>query len=860
MSPVTEPNRTRNRLDAPRARARSVLLFEQIWRALWPPAGVLGLVALLALLDIPAWLPFWAHIVAIGAAGAVVLRLLVRGLWRLRWPDGRAADRRLEQASGLPSHTLSILEDRPARDDPLGRALWQAHLARALARVRHLRVGPPHPGLARIDRMALRAGLVVALIAALVVAGRDAPSRLVAASWPADIPVHRAQPNVELRAWITPPAYTKLPPLFLKPTDMAAEAPAGSRLTVLVTGAWARPHLVVDDLNEPLVPTDQTSFQLDHDLKQASAVAVMVDDRALARWTISVLVDQPPSVAWNGTPAPGQADTALRLPWRASDDYGLITIRAGLRLEARPDADPIVAAIPLPAGAPKTGQGVARQDLVAHPWAGLRVIARLFATDQPGQTGESDPVALVLPERAFQHPIARMLIEMRKQLSLNPDDRTEALAALDQLLVRPTLFGDDSQAWVNVSALYSLLARNKTKAAVPEAQERMWLLALHVEDGQVDRTARSLEQARREAREALDRATGDSSDVNRRDLDQKLKALREAIDRHMQAMMEQAKRDGTVMELDPEAHRMTNHDLDHLAERAREAARRGRMVEVERRVKELEELLDQMKDGRMARLERGDQQQQNGSQQRRQRGQQQMGAVQDMIGRQGGLLDQAEGRNEATNRPRGVPPASAPADAQARREADRRVQNALRRSLGELMQQFGDLTGEIPQALGEADQAMRDAASELGRGQDQSAGAAQQRAIEALQQGAQQMGQAMARQFGPAQQGGQESGEDGDGQPGDGGRQFGMSPTDRRGEGRSGGPILGDPGRADSRGRDPLGRYNQGTAADSADVTVPADWERQRALALQEELRRRGGERERPMPELDYIDRLLKRF
>ena len=43
-------------------------------------------------------------------------------------------------------------------------------------------------------------------------------------------------------------------------------------------------------------------------------------------------------------------------------------------------------------------------------------------------------------------------------------------------------------------------------------------------------------------------------------------------------------------------------------------------------------------------------------------------------------------------------------------------------------------------------------------------------------------------------------------------------------------------------------------------MTVPEERERQRTQAIQEELRRRGGERMRPQQELDYIDRLLKQF
>ena len=77
------------------------------------------------------------------------------------------------------------------------------------------------------------------------------------------------------------------------------------------------------------------------------------------------------------------------------------------------------------------------------------------------------------------------------------------------------------------------------------------------------------------------------------------------------------------------------------------------------------------------------------------------------------------------------------------------MQQALRRALGELMQQFGDLTGQVPPSLGEADTAMREAGRQLGEGNDAGAGKSEQKAIEALQKGGREMGQAMAKQFGP---------------------------------------------------------------------------------------------------------------
>jgi hypothetical protein len=267
---------------------------------------------------------------------------------------------------------------------------------------------------------------------------------------------------------------------------------------------------------------------------------------------------------------------------------------------------------------------------------------------------------------------------------------------------------------------------------------------------------------------------------------------------------------------------------------------------------ELERMLDQL---RNARAQQGKEGQANNE--KRQRGRQQMGAVQDMIGRQGGVLDHSESRVDQTMRPRGTQPPTDPAASDAEREADRRVQQALRRALGELMQQFGDLTGEIPKSLSEADQAMREAGKQLGEGRDKAAGDAQREAIEALQRGAREMGQAMAKQMGRGQ-----PGEDGDPDDGNGDSFGAMMPGDR-GDRFGNGRLPGPPDRANPNGRDPLGRrLGQGNSAsdESDQAVVPAERERQRTQAIQEELRRRGGELDRPRQELDYIDRLLKPF
>ena len=108
------------------------------------------------------------------------------------------------------------------------------------------------------------------------------------------------------------------------------------------------------------------------------------------------------------------------------------------------------------------------------------------------------------------------------------------------------------------------------------------------------------------------------------------------------------------------------------------------------------------------------------------------------------------------------------------------------------------------------------------------------------------MAQSMQRQFG---QQGQEGEEDGD-------------PQDMAGDSQPGGNGQ-DQAQGQGEGRDPLGRRSRdvnGNADNGADTRVPEEAELLRTRRLQEELRKRGGERERPAEELEYIDRLLKRF
>ena len=872
---------------APLARRRQLaglaLAWEAVWPAIWPALGVLSLFLTLALLGLPLVLPGWARpLVALGF-GVAFLAALWRGFRGFRWPGPNSADRRLERESGLEHRPLAALTDRPATQDPVAQAVWRIHRERTIASVRRLRVGLPRPGLAKRDPIALRAALGLSLLAALVVAGPEAPERLRRAVVP-PVAIAAAPPPMRLEAWVTPPAYTGAAPVFLDPAGGSVTVPMGSRLQIALSGGTGGvPELQVGNDASPFRALDNRSYGAEAVLEQGARLVIRRDAADVAGWTISVQADLPPRASFSEAPGRAARGLATRLPWSVEDDWGVASLVAEIRLKARLNAPPHVIEVPLPPGQPRQARGVSSPDLSAHPWAGLDVEIMLRARDGAGQDGESAMAALQLPERSFTHPVAQELIALRKALSIDPTARREARRELDRISAAPEAFEHDTTTYLALRGARHRLVRDRRAEAVTEAQEILWETALALEEGRAERTARALAEARQALREALEQANRQQQEAQRQqeqngerqerdteqreETDRRIQELRDAIRRHLEALSERLQRENAeAMPFDPQNRLMDRRDLDRRTDRMREQNRQDRTQEAERELAELEEMLRALEEGRTARNE-----QQERRRQQRQRGEQQMGVVQDMVQRETRMLDSGHQRAEAEAQRRDADrraqqqqnrsPWSRPnpqqeqqqqqqraeQEEQARTEAQReaRSQRALRRALGEVMQQFGDLTGEVPPQLGRADQAMRDAQEQLGEGRD--ARDAQQRAIRELQEGARQMAQQMQRQFGQQDGEGEEEGDESGEMMGEGQGQ---------GEGQ-------DQAQDQGPGRDPLGRRTReapGAQDAGSDTRVPDEAEQLRTRRLQEELRRRGAERERPQDELDYIDRLLRRF
>lgn len=849
--------------------ARVVVSFERMWPVLWPVVAVLGGFLAVSLLDLWQLLPVALHWAGLAGFATLLAAALwhARGALALAGADAGLA--RLEHDSGIPHRALRALDDRlPAEvADPATRALWEAHRARLARMVGRLHLAAPRSGLPSRDPWALRAALLLLLVLALVDARGEYGARLLAAFAPTGA---RAAPPPPIAAqlWVTPPAYTRKPPLGAEQTATAERlvVPSGSealaQLHHLPEGSDPTAARLVAPGQEPrpLAALGPGSGEARVALGESGRLAILgPNGRELAGWSLEVLPDQAPTVSFVDEPKVTHRGV-LRIAFEASDDYGVSEIALELATATRPEE---TERLPLAKSQPRPGKlaSAAYSDLLAHPFAGLPVRLRLIATDSIGLTGQSGHLEVTLPERNFRNPLARAVIEQRKALVATPEQKAQIAGRLAALA--------ETQAAGAIGATVPLslrVAALRTRDAETREQRRsvvdlLWEIALFIEDGALSSAEREL----RALQERLERALAEqASDA---ELERLLAELQEALDRFLEELTRQAlaeQRDPGAQQQEPmqpvdPSQMVDRQDLQRMLDRARELMRSGQRDAARQLLSQLREMLEnlqvargqrrqspeqralsdlqkmielqrnlldrshRMQQGALGNEQRQDQMQgQQGRQgQQGQRGQRQQG----QMGQRGQRGQQRQQGQMGEGQPmEGGEAENALPDSPGRAAAE---QEGLRRALGELMRRMGEQGMPIPRALGQAEMQMRGARDALGEGAPDRAAPPQSQALDLLQQG----GQAMLEQM--QQQMGQDQGP---------------------GPGR-------EPLAQGRRGRDPLGRsqFNDG-GWDPRGELVPEEADLGRARDVLEELYRRSGERGRPPLELDYYKRLLDRF
>jgi uncharacterized protein (TIGR02302 family) len=714
------------------------------------------------------------------------------------------------------------LEHRPITglDDAMGlrpeggaaQTLWQAHRRQLFDRIRNLKIRWPDINLAARDPYAIRILILILVIASAIYAGTNAPQRLTAA-----FDTMRAQGVWTARAdaWIKPPPYTgeEARALPLGPHAQASapvRVPEGSELTVRLHDGAGSAEVRTGPLKSSVMDPQAVEFR---DAGTGASEARIVVDRDMTvmlkmagqqvgLWRIEAKKDAPPSIEFRSPPAVMQSQT-LRFHYAVKDEFGVKEAFARVTLQKPPEgqapADAVFAfELPLPPQPARAGESTLFKDLTAHRWAGQPVFVSLTARDGKGQRYETAPIKMTLPERVFRQPLARALIEQRKELVRDPNAKDYVAAVLDALSVAPELFSPETSVYLGLRAAHYRLRYARPGDDLRSAEDLLWSLALRVEDGAAADAQAELRRIQQQLAKALSEGASDA------EIAQLMQQLRAAMQNYLQSMRDKGQKAPAPAQMG--ARELSPQDLKAMMDKIETLARSGSAEAAQQMLQQLQSLMESLSTG-----------QAQGSPQE-QAAQGAMAALKQIMQQQRSLMDK-------TFREQSQPAGGAARTQQLERgqslasEQDRLTQalNAMRSQL--------EQSGANTQPLQNAQNAMRAAAQNLREGAFGDAQSQQAKAVEALKRSGEALMQAM--QAMAAQRGGTGAGD---------------------------GMGVGD-------NQDPFGRNGPSFGPQTGGgVKVPTKVDIQRAREIMEELQRRAGDRSRPDAELDYLERLLRRF
>ena len=840
------------RLDRLAARAGLALGWEQVWPVAAMLLTICGFFLAISFLGLWLEIPRWGRMLGVSIFAVLGLASLAT-LTRFRVPTRAQKLARIDRDSGQPHRPATAMEDQLANagDDPATRMLWELHRSRMERAAQALTLRLPSPRLVERDRYALRAFALLAVVATAFVAGPEKYARVLAAfDWRAE---GALSAGYRLDAWVDPPAYTGKPPVILNLRDevgakasRAVQAPVGSTIVVR-SSEGSNVSAVIEGGLEVAKTEDSaataraiaTDKEMRWTLKGDGKLVLKRFGSVISSFDLTCVPDRPPTISLQGE-AKRNSRGSLTLGYKIDDDYGVTGAQANF-------AKPVVAGKPvtgrtlaeapkmdlaLPAGPGGLGEAETTADLSEHPWAGARVTMTLSARDEGGNEGLSDPVEVTLPQRPFVKPLAKALVEQRRNLVLEPDDRSRVLASIKALMIAPDTFGMAAGVYLGFQNIANRLASARKDADLLAVADVMWEMALRIEDGGLSDAERDLRAAQQELREALNR--GAPEDEIRKLMDQ----MRAALDKFLNELAQQAQREGRDQapqsRADDNARTVTPQDLQSMLDRIEEMMRNGQVAEAQRMMEQLQNLLENLQ---TARRQRGPDPMTREMNQALDELDQMTRDQQELRDDTFRNEDKKQRRNQARRQDRGQQGDRDDGDDADQDSADndgqqslQQRQEALRQRLDQLQRRMKGLGMKGDQSLDDAQGAMNEAEGELGKGQQGRGRAvdAQGRALEALRKGA----QAMAQQMEPGP--GEENG------PGD--------PNGPMRQGRAGKP-------------DPLGRESHDKRDNSRALYDPLGTPAaQRAQKVLEELRRRLSDPARPREELDYLERLLKRY
>ena len=857
------PKRLAQSSNLPKARLSGEVALA--WERFWPL--VLPVFCVLAVFATVSWLSVWPIVqtpvrLFMLALFAVAFFVSLYPLRKFRWPSLSDVDSRIERSSELLHRPVTAQEDNRADvaggESAFAKALWLEHRRRMAGNLDHLKAGIPVPKVASKDPYALRALVGLFLFVGIAAGWGNWSSRIGDAF--REHSVASAASSGRIDAWVTPPAYTNRPPIFINKETAGLTVPEGSELVIRTLGVEQPSVTVATTENEQSVPAveQKAGGQENSDrsaklsqtfktkLEQSGIARLTTNERVLNEWQITLIPDADPTIKFDEDPT-ASTRGALEFSYSVEDDYGVVIASAEIlsTKDAAKSASPLIKApeisLPLPRRRAKSGTSKTSQDLTSHPWAGAEVKMTLIAEDEAGQQGRSAEKVFALPQRIFTKPLAKAIVEERRNLALDAHAAPQVASMLDIITdTHPDEFIKDKAIYTSLRVAFRMISRSENDDQLREAVELLWETALAVEDGDLSLAEKRLRDAQERLAQALENGATD------KEIDELMKELRAAMENFMRELAEQMAKNPQnqqAMPLDENTQVLRQQDLDRLMKQIEDLAKSGSRDAARQLLQDLQRMMNNLQTARpgqqqqqtdefsqqmnkLGEMMRKQQQlmDQTFDMQRRQqqrdgqKGQQNNGQQQQNQRQQNGQQQGQQGQQQGQQKPM-----TAEEFAEAMKNLQKQ-QGELQKQMQEMQDAMRGLGMDPGKKLGEAGEAMGEAEQQLGQGDSGQATGQQGRALQAMREGAQQMMQNMQNQ----------AGEQG-----------------RRGE-------RGQHGEQSRGEQDPLGRQSRSQGPQLGnDTKVPGEIDAQRARKILEDIRRRLGESARPKLELDYLDRLL---
>jgi uncharacterized protein (TIGR02302 family) len=857
--PDPDVTKLRRRIAGKRFLALLSMALERALIAALPLLGVVSLYLILSWTGALRWLPDLAKIAA-GILFLVALVIALVPLRRFRWPSRHEAERRIEERSGLPHQAVSVQSEAPVSQDPYSVALWHSHQARMARRIGIMEAGLPAADIARHDPFALRAAVILALVVAWSFSYSNYGGRIGDLFTLAKPVV--APGDLRIDAWVTPPSYTGVAPLYLsgnaaKDAAQPIKVPENSELTVRISGKDAEGAVVfTPDAGDAValkadVPEDKagkSKVAKDSGESRTYRLKLATNGRVTAGprdYTFALIADRAPEIAF--VREPGRAlNGALELAFQVKDDYGVTEARAEIvPAESAPGATPLFDApkfpLDLPGNDGRDAKVTVSRDLTEHPLSGRKVRITLIAKDAGGQESRSETKEIVLPARYFNERLAGSVAEQRQVFALD----TQAIPRALELNEASTFRADETIPNLSHYLLVQS-ARNRLifasasgKDALTETAKYFWDIARYIEDGNLSTAEKRLRDAQDKLAEALKNKASDQ------EIAKLMQELREAMKQYLAELSKRMQNQDTSRMSQQAQRMMRSQDFENMLNQLENLSRSGNRDEARKLLSEMQRMLNNLQTARP----------------RQQPGQEQ-NPVRQQLDKLGKLMQDQQKLMEETHRTeqalrdrmqRGDPEEGEqnPGEDEPSAEGDKKQPNdqqqqdmtadqlrealkqlrsqqeQLRKDLKELEKGVADLGMKAPKGFKGAETEMGESSDALGKSQGQRSADAQGRALEALRDGAGDMMQQLQQMMS------QRGNQDGQGMP--------------------------QPGSAmNQEGRDPLGRKTGPLGSEFDDsVKVPDQIDVQRAREILEELRRRLGEGPASLIEREYLERLL---